>query len=318
MFLLLLACTPDPGDSAVWDSGDTGEEVIDVDQDGFAADQDCDDSDAGVNPGAVEVCDGLDNDCDGAVDNQAADATPWYADLDGDGWGGGEPVLSCAQPAQSVARGGDCLDSDPAVNPDAAEVCDALDVDEDCDGQADDADDSVDPYGYATFYTDADGDGLGDPKGASQSCDAAEGQVANDADCDDGDSGVGEQCPGWDGSYTGSFEVMVSVADLGVSDTCSGSAELEVVEDNKTQINGTVACSFSGILASLIGAAWDVSITGGILSGDAALGELELIGLITDSWEGGFYGNTLTGELSGETSYEGFAVHYSGGFEVTR
>lgn len=40
----------------------------DNDNDGFCSGDDCDDNDAGVNPGAAEVCDGVDNDCDGSVD----------------------------------------------------------------------------------------------------------------------------------------------------------------------------------------------------------------------------------------------------------
>jgi hypothetical protein len=318
MFLLLLACTSDPIDTAVSDTADSGVELIDMDQDGHPADLDCDDLNANVYPGAFEVCDGLDNDCDGTVDIEAVDASPFWVDQDLDSWGSGEPILACTAPASSAEREGDCDDADPSVNPDAQEICDDLDVDQDCDGMADDADESVDSAGFSEFYGDADSDGWGDPSAVSLGCDAGPGQVDNALDCDDADPKVGEQCAGWDGSYSGSFEMVVSVADLGVNDTCSGTAEIEVVEGNKTQITGVVECSFSGMISTLIGADWDANITGGFDSEDTALGDLELIGLITDSWEGAFAGNTLTGELSGSTTYEGFKVSYSGGFEVTR
>src|SRR2546423_13280020 len=54
----------------------------DQDGDGSLGGVDCDDHDATVHPGAPEVCDGKDNDCDGFADNNAVDATTWYPDLD--------------------------------------------------------------------------------------------------------------------------------------------------------------------------------------------------------------------------------------------
>ena len=102
----------------------------DLDGDGFAQADDCDDADAEVHPDAAELCDGIDNDCDGVTDPTVA----WFTDADGDGWGtgGGE---DCEPPAGSVDVGGDCDDADPAVNPGATEVCNG--VDDDCDGTVD-------------------------------------------------------------------------------------------------------------------------------------------------------------------------------------
>ncbi len=59
-----------PGDSLAGDSlpADTGPSATDVDGDGYAEPQDCDDQDASVHPGAFEYQDGLDNDCDGLTD----------------------------------------------------------------------------------------------------------------------------------------------------------------------------------------------------------------------------------------------------------
>lgn len=74
---------------------------------------DCDDSVATIFPGAVELCNSLDDDCDGTTDEEAADAPLWYIDADADGWGADDPsVYACSQPAGYVAINGDCDDAD--------------------------------------------------------------------------------------------------------------------------------------------------------------------------------------------------------------
>jgi hypothetical protein len=96
----------------------------DIDGDGSPARQDCDDADAAVFPDAPERCDGLDNDCDGLIDEGPAEAT-FFLDADGDGFGTGEPVPSdsCAPAAGFSARAGDCDDARADVFPGAPEVC---------------------------------------------------------------------------------------------------------------------------------------------------------------------------------------------------
>ena len=98
-----------------------------------ANDGDCDDSDATVYPGAPELDDGKDNDCDGTVDNNWA---TWYADADNDTYGDpGNSMRAAEQPAGYVANDGDCDDSDATVYPGAEEVCDGKD--NNCDGVVD-------------------------------------------------------------------------------------------------------------------------------------------------------------------------------------
>ena len=149
-----------------------------------AGSEDCDDSSSAISPAATELCDGLDNDCDGSVDQGAADASTWYADGDGDGFGGGSTVTACEQPEGYTADASDCDDGDGASYPGAEELCDQ--VDNDCDGLVDDG-----AEGSAIWYADADGDGLGDPAAAESFCSApGEGYAPNADDCDDSDPSV--------------------------------------------------------------------------------------------------------------------------------
>ncbi len=149
---------------------------------GHVADaSDCDDAHGAINPGATELCDGIDNDCDGDVDGGAVDQGTWYADNDGDGFGDPAiPCQACAQPSDHVANDDDCDDGDPGTHPRATELCDG--VDNDCDGAVDG--DAVD---QGTWYADNDGDGFGDPATPSQACEQPSGQVVDATDCDDGD-----------------------------------------------------------------------------------------------------------------------------------
>ena len=111
---------------------------------------DCDDMDADINPDAVDVCDGLDNDCDGVADDGYTIST-WYPDADGDGYGDadhpGAPY--CEDPGPPwLLDNTDCDDGEPTVYPGADEVWD--DLDNDCDGTVDD--------GFAIAVTDVGND----------------------------------------------------------------------------------------------------------------------------------------------------------------
>jgi len=91
---------------------------------------DCDDNDAGTFPGAIEVCDGVDRDCNGIVDDATEAAPRWYPDDDGDDYPNmrAEPVFQCTRPGGYVqARPHDCNDTDPTVHPGAADPpCDGI------------------------------------------------------------------------------------------------------------------------------------------------------------------------------------------------
>lgn len=117
---------------------------------------DCDDTTARINPVADELCNFVDDDCDGAADNDAVDPSPWYLDSDGDGLGDETVVAeACVAPAGFVRDPGDCDDDDPEL------------------------------LAGRIWYADEDNDGWGDSVHTTFSCEGPEGWTRRAGDCDD-------------------------------------------------------------------------------------------------------------------------------------
>ncbi len=170
----------------------------DLDGDGYLASEECDDGNTLINPSMPEVCDGIDNNCDGQVDEGVTNR--YYADQDLDGFGNNEVVLEgCTAPSGYVTIGNDCDDSNEAIFPSASEECN--DIDDDCDGE-------IDENLSFGLYLDLDGDGHGDPNQPSTDCQNTEGYVFYDDDCDDTNPNV----------YTGAVEDPTD----GLDNNCNG------------------------------------------------------------------------------------------------
>jgi hypothetical protein len=142
---------------------------------------DCNDSDASIWPGRSEACNGIDDNCDGVID-ETHPVDPYYEDADSDGFGAGDPVYACAAPDGWVLDDQDCDDTDFFVNPSIYADCEDG-RDEDCDGEIDEGPDS-------TFYRDFDGDGYGDAAATVVDCAPPDGYVWDASDCDDGNREV--------------------------------------------------------------------------------------------------------------------------------
>jgi len=158
---------------------------------------DCDDTNANVFPGSTEVCDGIDNDCDGQVDEGVG--TTYYADSDGDGFGdNNNSMVACSLPSGYVLDNTDCDDTDGNNYPGNTEICDGQD--NDCDGL-------IDENGNTTYYADSDGDGFGDASSSMTTCTQPSGYVLDNTDCDDNDGnnypGNTEICDGQDNDCDG-------------------------------------------------------------------------------------------------------------------
>jgi hypothetical protein len=175
----------------------------DADADGFDYTVDCDDHNPNVYPGAPEICDGFDNDCNGQTD-EGLQLYTYYADQDGDGYGDGENTLITCQdeaPQGYVTNTLDCIDLDATIYPGAPEICDGFD--NDCNGEVDEG------LTFTLYYEDEDGDGFGTPQSKFPSCspEPPGGFVANGLDCDDKNPDINpsatEICDGIDNNCNG-------------------------------------------------------------------------------------------------------------------
>ncbi|MFT4621895.1 MAG: hypothetical protein ACI8PZ_000547 [Myxococcota bacterium] len=228
--VLLLGCGgpadgPRNGGSGSGVTAPTGSTTLvapgDRDGDGVSDDGDCGPDDDQVFPGALELCDGIDNNCRDGVDEGF--------DADGDGW---LDAVACA--ALGVAL--DCDDRDPAVHPEAVEACNG--VDDNCSGVADDVADA-DGDGFDACADCDDGDPFTFPGGA-EACDGLDNDCSGAADepwDEDGD-GLAECMGDCDDRNPDRGPHLIDLCD-GVDNDCDG----EVDEGFDADGDGVTSCA---------------------------------------------------------------------------
>jgi hypothetical protein len=219
---------------------------------------DCNDNNAAISPADAEVCNTIDDDCDGSIDEGVT--STFYRDLDNDGYGNAAVTIqACSAPVGYVTNNTDCNDNNAAISPADAEVCNT--IDDDCDG-------SIDEGVTSTFYRDLDNDGYGNAAVTIQACSAPIGYVTNNTDCNDNNAAVSpadaEICNTIDDNCNGSID----------EGCCSISATSSVT-------NATCGNPTSGAV--------DLSIVGGVSP-------------ITYAWSNGAQSQDLNGVAAGEYS----------------
>jgi hypothetical protein len=139
---------------------------------------DCNDLNSTINFNSQEVCNSIDENCNGQIDDGLTFAN-YYFDNDGDTFGiTTDAVFACEQPIGYVLAGGDCNDNAFGIYPGSPEFCNGSD--DDCDGAIDNG------LVFLSYYADADGDTYGDINNSESLCsDPGSLFVTNDTDCDD-------------------------------------------------------------------------------------------------------------------------------------
>jgi N-acetylneuraminic acid mutarotase len=174
---------------------------------------DCNDLVSSIHPGATEVCNGIDDNCNAVVD-EGFDQLPLYVDADLDGYGveGTEPVEGCVRAGYSPFPC-DCDDDAPLIHYGATELCN--DIDDNCNGEVDEG------FPLGTWYLDTDADQYGDAGSSVSDVCQHTGYVADATDCNDADPAVNpgvrdDTCDNMDNDCNGILDDGLKACGVGV------------------------------------------------------------------------------------------------------
>jgi hypothetical protein len=170
---------------------------------------DCNNANASINPNATEICNSIDDNCDGQID-EGITFTTYYQDFDNDGFGTGDAVTSCTNPGAGwVTNNTDCDDTNGNTFPGATELCNT--IDDNCDGQTDEGVQTV-------YFIDNDGDTYGNPSVSILACTQPIGYTPDDTDCNDTDASIN---PGAE-----------DIGGNGIDENCDGEIDNSIFELN--------------------------------------------------------------------------------------
>ena len=177
-------------------------DFVDNDHDGYPTPQDCDDANPQVHPAALEICNSIDDNCNGQVDEPCR---IYYQDSDLDRYGRADRwIIYHMTPRIGYALvAGDCDDSNSWANPGMAENCGSP-FDDNCDG--------VINEGCSIFYHDSDGDGWGHPLHTIVGTAPPAGFVSLGGDCDDSNPDINPGMPEAPDGIDNNCDGLVDVA----------------------------------------------------------------------------------------------------------
>ncbi|MEK7529613.1 MAG: putative metal-binding motif-containing protein, partial [Patescibacteria group bacterium] len=210
----------------------------DADGDGVSScEGDCNDLEDGESPDNEESCDGLDNDCDGSVDEGTL--SDWWYDGDGDGDGPMSPLphlVACAPPSGFVESNTDCDDLNADVYAGAPELCDG--EDNDCDGSVPTAEADVDLDGQAECEGDCDDADAAFNTGAPELCDGEDNDCNGSVPASEADANA----DGWPdcGAFDSDADGYTADVDCNDSDAAINPGAVEVCDNVDNDCSGVV------------------------------------------------------------------------------
>ena len=226
--------------------------VKDEDHDGYNNTVDCNDHNPAIHPGAPEVCNGVDDNCNSVIDEEGAlGCTVYYYDNDGDNFGTTDSKCLCASTGKYTATvNSDCNDNNAAINPNATEIC-GNGIDDNCDGSQN----AENAIGCTIFYKDADHDNYGVASDTKCYCSGSGSYTATqDSDCNDANPNVNpgktEICNGIDDNCNGlideNADTICGIGNMCISGLCNHPPVLAAIGNKLVAEGATLTFVISG------------------------------------------------------------------------